>query len=385
MAIKGKGVYIWKIRNCEGGDVTAIAKKAKNAGLTHVLVKIADGDAPFNVPSGRDLALDLTRALRDEGIQTWGWHYVRGDEPTAEGNAAVDRVRQLRLDGYVVDAEIEYRNVQKRQAARDFMSTVRSGLPNTPIAFCSYRYPSLHQAVPWAEFLEKCDYNMPQVYWEQSHNSDQQLARSVSEFNSSSLVGYVRPVLPVGAAYGTRGWRAEPTDVQKFFQKAKEMNLAAASVYSWDWATSPGNSDLWDAVANFSWAVSTPPETRPTEPTIPNLPVPANIEELLKRYLKALNEKNVDLLLSLYHENAGLVAGQKLIIGRQALRTWFEHFLFNLLPNGAYNVGLPRGADVAWSFRWTCNSTAGQVQKGNDTLGLRDGLIQYHFMSFIVV
>jgi len=43
MSLVGKGFYIWKISRCEGGDVQAIATVAAQAGLTHILVKIADG------------------------------------------------------------------------------------------------------------------------------------------------------------------------------------------------------------------------------------------------------------------------------------------------------------------------------------------------------
>jgi hypothetical protein len=37
--IYGKGFYIWKIPNCEGGDPAAIATVAQQAGLQHVLIK----------------------------------------------------------------------------------------------------------------------------------------------------------------------------------------------------------------------------------------------------------------------------------------------------------------------------------------------------------
>ncbi len=72
--IHGKGQYIWNIWNTEGGDIDRIVSLAKEAGLSHALVKIADGTSRFNVnAAGVDLALHLTNALQ-EGLG--GWSYL---------------------------------------------------------------------------------------------------------------------------------------------------------------------------------------------------------------------------------------------------------------------------------------------------------------------
>ncbi len=49
MSLKGKGFFIWKIINSEKGDPKTIARTAKDAQLTHVILKIADGAFPYNV------------------------------------------------------------------------------------------------------------------------------------------------------------------------------------------------------------------------------------------------------------------------------------------------------------------------------------------------
>ena len=43
MTLEGKGFFTWKIPNCEHGDPKLIAAHAKSAGLTHLVVKVADG------------------------------------------------------------------------------------------------------------------------------------------------------------------------------------------------------------------------------------------------------------------------------------------------------------------------------------------------------
>ncbi len=379
MALEGKGFFIWRILNCEGGDANAIANKAEAARLTHVLIKIADTRYPFGYDrNNNDLVPPVSQALKNRGMQVWGWHYVKGSDPAGEARVAIARTRELQLDGYVIDAEHEYKWRGKDAAARLFMTELRQALPNHPIALSSYRFPTYHRELPWAAFLEKCDFNMPQVYWEQAHNPGAQLERSVGEFADTRLVGHARPVIPTGSAYGAGGWVATAEDQRRFYQKALELGLSAANTYSWDWSTSPGHHDLWDAVAGFQWplaeAAPTVPAPAPMPPGVPNDP--------LQHYVDALNNRDIDLLVSLYHENAGHVNAQRMILGIQAIREWYRKMLDELLPSGNFAIDHVRGKGTSWTFNWTFHSPAGQMAGGKDTLGLREGRIQYHYSSF---
>ena len=379
MPLEGKGFFIWRILNCEGGDADAIANKAEAAQLTHVLIKIADTRYPFGYDrNNNDLVPPVSQALKNRGMQVWGWHYVKGSDPAGEARVAIARTRELQLDGYVIDAEHEYKWRGKDAAARLFMTELRQALPNHPIALSSYRFPTYHRELPWAAFLEKCDFNMPQVYWEQAHNPGAQLERSVGEFADTRLVGHARPVIPTGSAYGAGGWVATAEDQRRFYQKALELSLSAANTYSWDWSTSPGHHDLWDAVAGFQWplaeAAPTVPAPAPMPPGVPNDP--------LQHYVDALNNRDIDLLVSLYHENAGHVNAQRMILGIQAIREWYRKMLDELLPSGNFAIDHVRGKGASWTFNWTFHSPAGQMAGGKDTLGLREGRIQYHYSSF---
>jgi hypothetical protein len=46
MSLTGKGMMIWRIPKCEGGNASTIAKVAASAGLSHVLIKIANDTRP---------------------------------------------------------------------------------------------------------------------------------------------------------------------------------------------------------------------------------------------------------------------------------------------------------------------------------------------------
>ncbi|MDA0698272.1 MAG: nuclear transport factor 2 family protein [Chloroflexi bacterium] len=405
MALTGKGFFIWRVANCEGGNPEAIAAKAVAAGLSHVLLKIADTRYPFGFDrQNRDLVQPVVAALHNRGVQAWGWHYVKGDDPTGEAKVAVERSRALNLDGYVIDAEGEYKTAGKAAAARAYMTDLRAGLPNMLIALSSYRYPSYHRELPWAAFLEKCDLNMPQVYWEQAHNPDRQLERSAREFANMSLVGYQRPVVPTGATYGAGGWVATAEDQAVFYMKARELGMLAANSYSWDWATSAGNQHLWNAVARFDWQADARPIAQPlpvpqpqpvAQPVAPVIqpqpvaqpapqpaPQPALPSVLLQQWLAAANSANLDALVALYQANAGHVSAKRMIFGAPAIRQWYQQLLGELLAGGRFTVVDARGKDNSWAFEWRWEKSGSAVQSGKDTLGLRDGRIQYHYTNF---
>ena len=388
--LQGKGVFIWQIQRCEGGDPEAIAAKAQAAQLTHVLIKIADTRYAFGFDrNGRDLVPPVVQALKNRGIQVWGWHYVKGNDPTGEANVAVARTSQMNLDGYVVDAEHEYKYRGKDAAARHFMDALRRGLPNTRIALSSYRFPRYHRELPWAEFLEKCDYNMPQVYWEKANNPGNQLERSVQEFSDTGMVGHSRPVVPTGSAYGAGGWVATADDQSRFFQKALDLGLSAASSYSWDWATSPGNHHLWDAIASFDWPLSEPdpqppPEPDPTPIELGTIAPPIEPDDPVTIYMDALNRGDVESIMALYHPNAGHVSSSQMIFGTQAIREWYERLVDDLLPQASFKTTDVRGQQSSWTFAWSCASSAGKVIDGRDTLGMRGGRIQYHYTRFAI-
>ena len=99
MTLQGKGFFIWKINYCDGGDPERIANLAKDADLSHVLIKVANGIYSYNY--NWDLMVDLVppvaNALQSLGIKVWGWHYVYGDDPINEARIAIRRVQDLNL------------------------------------------------------------------------------------------------------------------------------------------------------------------------------------------------------------------------------------------------------------------------------------------------
>ncbi len=363
---KGKGFLIWRIPQCEKGNPIAIADVAEAARLSHICIKVSDGPDPYNVVNGVDLCVPVIAELRKRGIGVWGWHYVYAYTPLSEADQAIQRINDLQLDGYIIDAEAEYKRPGKDIAAQQFMSRLRSRLPDYPIALCSFRYPNLHRSFPWNEFLSKCDINMPQVYWVKSHNPGAQLQACVEQFNS---LPHTPPVFPVGAAYSEHGWKPTISDVIKFMETAVELKLGGVDFYSWDWCRNKA-PEMWRAIAEFDWEGSANP------------PPPPISQDLRDLYIDALNQQNLDAIINLHAEDAFFITSDRTIQGRELIRAWYKTF-FNKVPrNTLFKIVKQSDSRNSLHFSWTAQNESGLRVNGMDTFRKTGDLIYYHY-SFL--
>jgi hypothetical protein len=362
MNLLGKGFWIWRIRYAEKGNASEIANVAKAANLTHVLIKIADGTDSSNVDpnTGVDLLPPVLQALRAKNIAVWGWHYIYGDKPVEEARVAVDRVKQYNLDGYIIDAEAEFQATGMDEAARKFVTELRNGLPGLPIALSSFRFPSYHPKFPWKDFLEKCDLNMPQVYWEQAHNPASQLNRTVREFKA--MTPY-RPIIPTGPTYSNEGWAPTPAEIAEFMDTVRLLNLPAVNFFSWD-ECRPNFNNLWNVVHDYSW------------------PVPPPNQDVPEQYIALLNTHDSDQVISLYTPNAVHIDASQTIQGMDLIRVYYKNLFTNLFPNTTFILTGSSGTGTTRHFTWRATSSSGQVSTGDDTLGILDGHISYHYTYF---
>jgi hypothetical protein len=359
--LKGKGFFIWKVRDCESGDANVIASVAKSAAFSHVLIKIADGAYPVNIEknTNKDLCPAVVSALHAKGIQVWGWHYVYG-YPTLEAQIAIKRCRDLDLDGYVIDAEVEYQASGMAANARKFMSELRKGLPNLPMAICSFRFPSYHQQFPWKEFLEKCDYNMPQVYWEGANNPDSQLQRCVREFQAMTPV---RPLIPTGPVYRWNNWGASADEIKTFLSTAKTLNLPGANFFTWDYKVKL--RPLWDVIVNFEWKG-------------------VDFIDAPEQYIAALNSHDPAKVIKLYAPDAVRINTSQTIQGSAVIQNWYSAFLNQTLPEASFKLTGSSGSGSSRRFTWTATSAKGKIHNGSDTIGLIDNKITYHYSYYSV-
>lgn len=363
--ITGKGFFIWKIQDCENGNPQAITQAAQQAGLTHVLIKIADGAYPYNINRNTnvDLAAPVVQALKNAGIQVWGWHYVYGEYPIQEADIAIQRLLDLDIEGYVIDAEHEYKQPGKDNAADQYMRRLRSRLPNHKFALSSYRFPSYHPQLPWKTFLERADYNMPQVYWEQSHNPQVNLERSVREFQSISPY---RPVIPTGPTYRAGPWVPTNADLNEFMSAAKNLNLPAVNFFSWD-ECRPSFQHLWQTISDFQW------EEQEKPPDIAEI------------FINTLTSGKLDKIMELYNNQAVHITATRTVQGKAAIQSWYTMLLNQLLPKGKFSITGFSGSGNSRQIQWRCQAEFSQVTDGSDTIGLLNNKIAYHYTQFSIL
>jgi len=285
--LSGKGYFMWKAINCNAGRPQEIAAAAYAADLGHVLIKIADGvlgyNQSVNVPA-------IVEALQAYGIEVWGWQYIYGQSPSVEAQVAIREILRTGVTGFVVNAEREFKAPGMATAAIAYMSALRSGVSDLPIALSTYRFPSLHPQFPYAAFLARCNLAMPQVYWLYSHDPVQQLTRSLAEYRRLTSL----PIIPTGAAWKQNGWQSTPADCNAFLQAAQSAGLPAANFWSWD---ASQNLPTWDAIAAYDWPPEpaplppSPPEPEPEPVPVPVPPIVIPEEDMNIEQIKALQEE----------------------------------------------------------------------------------------------
>jgi len=399
MTLQGKGFFISQPSECEGGNPASIVSTAQAAGLSHVLVKIAEGTQASGLDSaGRDLTMPLVQALRAAGIAVWGWQAVSGDEPADEAALAVRRAHELALDGCVFCAGAAYEQTSKEQAARAFIAEARAELSNIPLALSTYRFPNYHPSFPWTAFLEKCDAVMPQVYWEAAHNAGAQLTESLRQYRA---LPNARPCIPTGAAYGTPdGWAPTLEDLDDFLAAAKELGVEAVNFFSWD-ACRAHLSQLWEHIVESDWPTPKPaavphPQVQPPTATSSqewDYPpagggqplAPASQADAIKarlssqslipdgfttQYLNALKSFQAAKVAVLYAEDAIHVRGDKVLKGASVIRSGYSAFFYGLPAGATFNLlGVEVRGDVRY-LAWKAGPLTAY-----ESIILRDGVI----------
>lgn len=256
---KGKGWFIWSIALTMKGNPVALADAAKKAGIGHVFFHIHDGYlGETKVSYGADLTPYIA-AMVAVGVECWGWGAVY----RSTWSQGCDRVNEAMakhpdLVGYILDAEGPIANSPNEAAA--IMNKLRYFHPDMPIGLSSYRFPELHPELPWAVFRSKCDFDIPQVYWEQSISSlagSYQLKQSYGQFQKMTPK---LPFVATGPAYKVGGWSPSVEQLQGFFRMAKD-ELMLSGVDFWVWYQAEANLPvIFELIQSYPWSID---ETEP--------------------------------------------------------------------------------------------------------------------------
>lgn len=277
----GKHMMVWKIKDLYNGDAEHAAEQAFNAGISVVNVKFLDGTQPYNQrpiydKTGKfkgyedDVLLPWCNAFKMRNIKVYGWHYVYHGYPRIEAERAIERCQYLGLDAYVIDAEAEAKVVPD-SAVDAFVEPLTDGIvvngKEIPIYLSSYRYPKWHPQIRYTKYFSVCDGVMPQVYWEQSTKSGEQLIRSFNEYHSefawdtwfSSNDWFV----PIASTYSRGSWVPTVAQVANFCEVARMLNLKAIEFYRW--GTALDLIGVWEYISNLDFGGVPEQDTVPVD------------------------------------------------------------------------------------------------------------------------
>lgn len=266
---QGKGLYVWMIKSMPDEWV----EKFLAMGIEWIAVKVADGVNSFNLrpKSGGgwidDILGPFILEARQAGIRVLGWQYVYGYNPMSEADKAAQRINKFDLDGFLIDAEKQY--IGKPTQASQYSKSLRSLVPDVPIALSTYRFPSLFPAFPFKQFLEYCDFNAPQVYWNKG--------KAMEELNKSFEQYYeIKPLpfIPAGRAYYGEGFpKPTPKEINDFLTFADmDENMPAAFFWSADslYHRLKPLPEIRQAIKEYEWVGN----GEPIPPIEPPEPVP---------------------------------------------------------------------------------------------------------------
>lgn len=227
----GNWLWIWQVSAI--GDKNYIKNKAKDMGLSGVLVKAHDGDLSSEV-SKRYMQQfkEIIGPLKEVGLGVAAWGYLYGNNPLGEVDAASEAIK-AGADWYVMDVEAEFEPSHRpakenEKKAKQFCEGLNKKYPNIPKGFTSFAIPEYHP-LPYHIFAEYVDVMMPQIYWH-TIGWDLQFTFEKS-FNQWKEFGL--PVAPVGQSYG--GF--PPEEMGKFADLALKKGCTGISWWDWQHAT----------------------------------------------------------------------------------------------------------------------------------------------------
>lgn len=231
----GQGMWIHELGRSEGGDVEAIAARASEAGMSHVVVKAAHGTVWWP-----QFSSSLVEALHAAGLRVCAYQRALAVRPASEARVLARAVR-LGADCLVIDAEIEYQG--KYAAARSYVRALRAEIGEEfPVGLTSFPYVDLHWNFPYSVFLGPggAQVNMPQMYWRLLGTG----VTGVFARTWAQNAVYGRPIAPLGQAWGP----ARRAEVRQFRARAAAHGAPGIGWWVWQHATPSHWAGFTDAV-----------------------------------------------------------------------------------------------------------------------------------------
>ncbi len=249
--IRGKGMWVWKHRQSEGGDTDAIVSRAVAAGLSQLWVRVGDSRDGFY---GADFLAALVPKAHAQGLSVIGWGFPYLWDPVGDA-AWTEQVLAWRgpdgsmLDAFSPDIEMSSEGVVLTETrARVYLGLAREAAGDRMVVATVYRPTDAKWAeYPYQAMAPYVDAFAPMVYWgctEPGEAAAQALDR----------LAPLRPVHLIGQGYdmadeGGRAGPPEAAETSRFLDVAYRGGAVGASF--WVWQSMP--DEQWDALGAYPW------------------------------------------------------------------------------------------------------------------------------------
>jgi hypothetical protein len=245
----GKGMWVYRPQDTEGGDVVAIVARAREVGLGEIYVRTGSSKDGFY--AGHFLDALLGPAHR-AGLRVYAWDFPYLDDVNADIARADTAITHLtpsgdRVDGFVADIELPSMGVRVTRAnAQAYGAGLRATVGAAyPLIACVPRpTPAVEAEYSYADVTANFDAIMPMVYWlNRDPVSDMRRA-------AAALAPLGKPLIPVGQAYdgaidGGPAGVPSPAAIQAFMAEAARAGAVGVSFWSWQHA----DQAAWDTIA----------------------------------------------------------------------------------------------------------------------------------------
>lgn len=266
----GKGMWIWYLSACMGGDIQRIIQQCKDFNISYVIVKCGDGENTWD-----QFTSELVNAFHTAGIKIYSWSYVYGNNPLREAAIAMWAL-DMNVDGHVFDAESEYEG--KNPQAEIMLQAVRNHSESAFLAYAPFPIIDSHPTYPYVEFGKYCDAVMPQIYWGDFQKTPLDAVNWMYDnFSRWQEVhpGSTKPIIPLGQAYDNPDinppYKSTPEDLAEFISVVRGY----MSVTFWSFQHILGDP-LWEAIRdnNVKAAPAPSPVVPPVTPVPPTSTAP---------------------------------------------------------------------------------------------------------------
>lgn len=279
LPINGKGMYLWQLWTSHGGgkNLPTIVAKMKSIGATWIIFKMGDGDSYYN-SSGKSLYTWATTNygsmdsvigyFHANGIKVLPYQYVYGvphryGNPASETDVA-DQIMSVKgVDGFVIDAEIQYDTLATRTAsAKAYCDTLRAKHKGMFMALTAWARVNGHASFPWVAFLSRTDVNMVQTYWaarpvtpaSELSTMNTQFTTNTAAWVSAGDSAAKKPIMPIGQGM-TFGYGSDVLtgDIASFCSACvSTYHFPGASIWEYNQIT---HSYVWDEYAAATWPI----------------------------------------------------------------------------------------------------------------------------------